>query len=231
MEPVVDTSTNRHETPGSTAPPPRFAVLLSGTGRTLANLIHAIDDGVLAAQLVAVVSSKPGVRGIEIASEAGIPTATIERRTFTDDERFGDAIYGAIAPYDPDMIVMAGFLRKLPVRPEWAGRILNIHPALLPESAAAGQGFYGERVHAAVLASGERVSGATVHVVDNRYDAGPVVERTVVPVLPGDTAATLGARVFDAECALYPRAIARYAAENRRLFRGRRVSVEPGDRT
>ena len=218
MDPVVDVSGDHPRTLPSSSSLLRIAVLLSGTGRTLANLLRAIDEGAFAAQIVAVVSSRPGVRGLEIAAAANIPTGTVVRRAFADDAGFSDAVYAALAPYEHDLIVMAGFLRKLVVPPEWEGRILNIHPALLPESAAAGQGYYGEHVHAAVLAGGAEVSGATVHVVDNRYDAGPVVARTVVPVVPDDTAATLGARVFAAECDLYPRAIARYVAENRRLF-------------
>jgi folate-dependent phosphoribosylglycinamide formyltransferase PurN len=111
-------------------------------------------------------------------------------------------------------------LRKLVVTPAWEGRILNIHPALLPESApyASGRGFFGERVHAAILAHGDAVSGATVHVVDNGYDTGPVVLRATVPILPGDTSATLGARVFEAERRLYPEAIRHYVAAHPGLF-------------
>ena len=189
------------------SPTPLYlAVLLSGTGRSLANLLRVIADGTLQARISVVISSKPDVRGLDVAAEAGIPTAVIERREFPDDA-YSEAVYAVLAPFQPDLIVMAGFLRKLIVRPEWEGRILNIHPALLPESAAAGKGFYGERVHAAVIASGARESGASVHVVDNGYDTGPVVMRATVQVLPGDTPASLGARVFAAECALYPEAI------------------------
>jgi formyltetrahydrofolate-dependent phosphoribosylglycinamide formyltransferase len=189
-----------------------LAILLSGTGRSLANLLRAIAGGSLQAQISVVVSSKPDVRGLEIATAAGIPTAVIERKLFSDDDAYSEAVYKVLTPFHPDLIVMAGYLRKLVVRQDWEGRILNIHPALLPESAAAGRGFYGERVHAAVIASGARESGATVHVVDNEYDAGPVVMRTTVPVFPDDTPTSLGARVFAAECALYPEAIRAYAA-------------------
>jgi len=190
-----------------------LAVLLSGTGRSLANLLRVIDAGSLQARISVVISSRPAVRGLEIADGAGIATAVIERKGFPDDLAYSEAVYAVVAPYQPDLIVMAGFLRKLIVPPEWEGRILNIHPALLPESAA-GKGFYGERVHAAVIASGADESGASVHVVDNEYDAGPVVMRAIVPVLPDDTPASLGARVFAAECELYPEAIRTYAAEH-----------------
>ena len=205
-----------------------LAVLLSGTGRSLANLVRVIAGGSLHARISVVISSKPAVRGLEIAAEAGIPTVVIERKRFSDDEAFSEATYAVLAPYRPDLIVMAGFLRKLIVRPEWEGRILNIHPALLPESAAAGKGFYGERVHAAVIASGATESGASVHIVDNEYDTGPVVMRATVPVLPDDTPASLGARVFAAECELYPNAIGSYAAANRDLIAAGRKQCSGG---
>lgn len=227
MESGVGADQEHRYTPPNSDDRPRIAVLLSGAGRTLANIIRGIDERALAAEIVAVVSSKPGVGGLDIAADAGIPARTIERRAFADDDAFSDAVYAALAAFAPDMIVMAGFLRKLIVLPEWDGRILNIHPALLPESAAAGKGFYGERVHAAVLASGATETGATVHIVDNQYDAGPAVERLVVPVLPRDTPASLAARVFAAECELYPGAIQRYWSANRHLFPITYVS-EPG---
>jgi len=184
----------------------------------------------LDARVVAVVSSVPGVRGLDIAEAAGIPAFALRRRDHPDDAAFSAAIYAALAPFRPDLILLAGFLRRLVVPEAWTGRILNIHPALLPESSAAGPGFYGDRVHAAVLAAGAIESGATVHVVDNEYDHGPVVQRTVVPVLPDDTPATLAARVFAAECALYPAAIARYWQDRTRRPDGpleERTAVRP----
>jgi phosphoribosylglycinamide formyltransferase 1 len=187
--------------------PPRLAVLLSGGGRTLANLIARIDSGELAAEIVAVVSSNPAAGGLAIAERAGIPAVALRRVAFSDDSAYSEAIHAAIQPFQPDLIVCGGFLKRLVVPAEWEGCILNIHPCLIPESNAAGLGFYGDRVHQAVIASGATVSGATVHVVDNEFDHGPVVLRATVPVLPGDTAETLGARVFTAECELYPRAI------------------------
>ncbi|CAA9544897.1 MAG: Phosphoribosylglycinamide formyltransferase [uncultured Thermomicrobiales bacterium] len=201
----------------ATSPPPvspvRLAVLLSGTGRSLANLLATIERGELAAEVVTVVSSVEGAGGLTIARDAGIPALAVPRRGFGDDASYSEAILRAVAPARPSLLVLAGFLRKLVVPEALAGRILNIHPALLPEASyAAGRGFYGERVHAAVLAHGATESGATVHVVDNGYDTGPVVLRARVPVQPGDTAATLGTRVFAAECVLYPEAIRRVAA-------------------
>jgi phosphoribosylglycinamide formyltransferase-1 len=195
---------------------PRLAVLLSGSGRTLANLTHAIERGELEAEIAIVVSSKPGVRGLEVAERAGIPAVVVDRRVYPDDRAFSDAVFAAIAPHRPHLIVLAGFLRRIVVDEAWQGRILNIHPALLPEMAqASGRGFYGDRVHEEVLRSGARTSGATVHIVDNEYDRGPAIARIEVEVRGGDTVEMLAARVFDAECRLYPAAIAAYLEANR----------------
>jgi len=196
----------------------RLAVLLSGSGRTLENLLRAIEEARLDAEIVAVVSSKPGVRGLEIAERAGLPHATIVRREFESDAAFTGAILAWLAPYKPHLIIHAGFLRKVVIPPAWEGRMLNIHPCLIPESGAAGKGFYGDRVHAAVLASGATVSGATVHLLDNEYDEGPILSKVTVPVLPDDTVASLASRVFAAECELYPRAIGDYLRDNPWVF-------------
>jgi formyltetrahydrofolate-dependent phosphoribosylglycinamide formyltransferase len=202
--------------------PLRIAVLISGSGRSLANLLAATASGTLDAEIVGVVSSVAGVRGLEIAAGAGVPHVTITRKGFADDTAYSDAVYGWLEPLRPDLIVLAGFLRKLVVPPAWEGRILNIHPALAGAFPyASGRGFYGDRVHAAVLAHGDTHSGATIHVVDNGYDTGPVVAETRVPVLPGDTAQELAARVFAAECALYPATIRAYVAAHPELFERR----------
>ena len=201
--------------------PWRVAVLLSGAGRTLENLLRVIDRGELPIEIVTVVSSVPAVRGLGVAANAGIPASTVTRKGHPSVHAYSQAIYDAVAPHSPDLIVMAGFLRQVLVFPGWEGRILNIHPALLPDAAsyAAGKGLFGERVHAAVIAHGDSVSGATVHVVTDEYDDGPPLLRVEVPVLPGDTPETLGTRVFHAECDLYPEAIRRYLAANPTLRR------------
>lgn len=201
--------------------PWRLGVLLSGSGRTLQNLLDVIGRAELDAEVVAVVSSVEGARGIDIARDAGIPAYTVTRRGAPDVETYSRHVYESFAPYAPDLIIMAGFLRRVLIYPEWEGRILNIHPALLPDAAeyAAGRGRYGERVHEAVIARGDTVSGATVHVVTDVYDDGPPLMRAEVPVLPGDTAETLGTRVFEAECSLYPEAIRRYLADHPELKR------------
>jgi phosphoribosylglycinamide formyltransferase-1 len=196
----------------------RLAVLISGSGRTLENFLKVIARGELNARVEVVISSVADVRGLDIARQAGIPAITITRKGYGSAAEYSDAIYAALEPYWPDLVLLAGFLRKLVVPDRLEGRMLNIHPALLPESDAAGPGFYGERVHAAVLASGATESGATVHVADNGYDTGPVVLKTSVPILPGDTPDSLAARVFAAECDLYPEAVRRYVAAHPELF-------------
>src|SRR5690606_34617495 len=141
----------------------RLAVLLSGSGRTLENLLGVIERGELHAEIVTVISSRSGVRGIEIARQAGIPATVIPRKGYPDARSHSRAICTAIEPFEVDLVLLAGYLRQLVIEPAWVGRMLNIHPALLPqaEAYAAGRGLYGERVHAAVLAHGDTVSGAT----------------------------------------------------------------------
>ncbi len=195
---------------------PVLAVLISGGGRTLANLIERTQTGALDARVGIVISSKADAGGLEIARRAGIPAVPIARRDFDSDLAYSDAIFSEIAAHDPALVILAGFLRKIIVPPVWEGRILNIHPALLPEcNYAAGRGFYGEHVHRAVLERNETQSGATVHLVDNGYDTGPVYMRQTVPIFPDDTPQTLAGRVFTAELDLYPRAIAAYLRDLR----------------
>lgn len=202
----------------------RVAVLLSGTGRTLENLLRASSAGEIDLDFGKVVSSRASVRGNEIARSAGVPLAIVPRRRFESTESFSRAVYAEIDPLEVDLILMAGFLCKLDVPARYAGRILNIHPSLLP--LFGGQGLYGERVHQAVIDSGMKVSGCTVHFVDAEYDAGPIVLQACVPVLEGDTAQSLGARVFEQECALYPQAV-RLFAQGRLCLEGRRVQILP----
>jgi formyltetrahydrofolate-dependent phosphoribosylglycinamide formyltransferase len=192
--------------------PWRLAVLISGSGRTLRNLLDVIGRGELDAEVVCVVSSLEDVKGLEIAAEAGIPAYTVTRAQHKGVQAYSQAMYDTLAPHQPDLLIMAGFLRRLLVFPGWEGRILNIHPALLPDAAAyaGGKGCYGDRVHEAVIAHGDAVSGATVHVVTDVYDDGPPLMRVEVPVESGDTAQTLAARIFMQECELYPEAIRRY---------------------
>lgn len=194
-----------------TGPLARVAVLLSGSGRTLANFLERIAAGELPVEIVAVVSSRGDVRGVEIARAAGLPVAILRRRDFADSAAHGAAIADWLAPHRPQIIALAGYMCYF-VRPAWFnGPVVNIHPALLPKYG--GQGYYGDRVHAAVLAAGDRESGCTVHLVDDAYDHGRVLAQRVVPVLPGDDVHALADRVFAAERELYPQVLADLARE------------------
>lgn len=203
--------------------PWRIAVLISGSGRTLANLMACIEREEINAEIVTVVSSAENVRGLEIAASAGIPTHTLTPKDARGADNYSTAMYQLLTPYEIDLVVMAGFLRRLLIHPGWENRILNIHPALLPQAAsyAAGKGFYGDRVHAAVLEHGDSESGATVHVVTDSYDEGPPLGQCLVPVLADDTARSLADRVFASECELYPRTIREYMSAHPELLRGR----------
>ncbi|HET9014709.1 MAG TPA: phosphoribosylglycinamide formyltransferase [Thermomicrobiaceae bacterium] len=207
------------------SPELRIAVLLSGTGRTLENLNAAIAGGQVPARVVAVVSSRAAVRGNDVARAAGLPLTVLPRRRFAGVEEFSDAVYRALSPHAVDLVVLAGFLSQLTIPERYRDRIMNIHPSLLP--LFGGHGYWGERVHRAVLESGMKVSGCTVHFVDERYDAGPIILQRCVPVLEGDEPETLGARVFAEERRLYPEAI-RLFAEGRLRVEGRRVRILPG---
>src|SRR5262245_7948663 len=186
-----------------------LAVLLSGGGTTLRNLIDKIRDGTLPAEIRLVISSSPKARGLQFAAEADIPTLVVEKRKDMPPEEFSAAIFGPCRKAGVKYVVMGGFLKHVLIPPDFANRVLNIHPALLPDFG--GKGMYGIKVHEAVLAAGVKSSGCTVHFVDNQYDHGPVILQRQVPVLPGDMPETLNARVFAAECEAYPEAIRQLA--------------------
>ncbi|MCB9878652.1 MAG: phosphoribosylglycinamide formyltransferase [Planctomycetes bacterium] len=176
---------------------PRLAVLASGTGRTLQNLLDRIADGRMRGCIAGVSSDRADAFALQRALEFGV-----EARMLKDPS----AIWSWIEELDVDLVLLAGYLRLLPVIPEYEGRVLNIHPSLLPEFG--GKGMYGEHVHAAVLAAGRAESGCTVHLCNNVYDDGRILVQARVPVLPEDTAPSLAARVFAAEAEAYPAAIA-----------------------
>lgn len=176
---------------------PRLAVLLSGSGRTLQNLIDRIQDGRLHASIAGVGSDRADAFGLQRALDHGL-----EARTLKD----ASATWAWIAELDVDLVVLAGYLKLLPITPEFAGRVLNIHPSLLPRHG--GKGMHGDRVHQAVIAAGDAESGCTVHLCNERYDEGRVLLQARVPALPGDSPSALAARVFAAECEAYPAGIA-----------------------
>ncbi len=204
--------------------PLTVAVLLSGNGSTLQNLLDRAASGALDVQVVCVVSSRAGVFGLERARRAGIPAITVPRKDYATPETFGEAIWSEVRKHSPGLVVLAGFMSLLPVPPDFRGRIINVHPALIP--AFSGKGMYGQHVHEAVLAYGAKVSGATVHFVDEEYDRGPVILQSAVPVLEDDTPETLATRVQAEERDLYPKAIQLFA-EGRLRIEDRRVRILP----
>jgi formyltetrahydrofolate-dependent phosphoribosylglycinamide formyltransferase len=206
------------------AEPIRVAVLLSGGGTSLQNLIDRAADGRLAARVVVVVASRADAFGLDRARRAGIPALVVARKAHADVTHFNDALHAALAPHAPDLVVLAGFLSLFEPRARYAGRVMNIHPALIP--AFCGAGFYGHRVHDAVIAAGVKVSGCTVHFADDHYDHGPIILQSCVPVLDEDTADSLAARVLALEYELYPQAIQLFA-EGRLAIDGRRVRILP----
>ncbi len=192
----------------------RLAVLLSGTGSTLVNLADRIAGGDLPAEIAVAVSSRKKVLGLERAWERSIPTEILTRKAFTRDGRFDAEAYSTamtalLEPFAPDLVVLAGFMTRLTEPLLSTYDVVNVHPALLP--LFGGPGLYGHHVHEAVLAAGVKLTGATVHFADEKYDHGPIILQEAVEVDQDDTPDTLAAKVQAAERRIYPRAIALYA--------------------
>ena len=172
----------------------KLAVLISGTGRTLKNFIDLAAEGTLPVEIRLVVSSTAKAGGLKFAEAAGIPTRVILRGDFPGDAAgdiaYGEAVFAACREASVDYVAMAGFLKLAPLPDDFMGRVLNIHPALIP--GFCGPGMYGPHVHQAVLDAGVRVTGCTVHFVDNQYDHGPIIWQQPVPVFDDDTAGDAG---------------------------------------
>jgi len=209
----------------------KLAVLISGSGRTLKNFIDLAAEGSLPVDIRLVVSSTAKAGGLSIAEEAGIPTLVIRREQFpvcpAGDQAFGVAVFSACREAGVDCVAMAGFLKLAPVPDDFIGRVVNIHPALIP--AFCGSGMYGQRVHQAVLDAGVKVTGCTVHFVDNEYDHGPIIWQQPVPVFDDDTPDTLAKRVFEVEKEAYPHVL-RLLAEGRVALEDGRVVVRKAQR-
>ena len=205
--------------PGPFDRPIRLAVFLSGGGRTLVNLVDFIGRGELEAEIAVVVSDRDGVAGIDRAAQAGLPTSVLVRRDFESATEWSEAAFAVCRDAKADLVVLAGFLSLVVVPDDFRLRVVNIHPSLIP--AFCGRGFYGHHVHEAAIERGVRVSGCTVHLVDNQYDHGPILLQRVVPVENGDTADDLAALVFEAECEAYPEAIRLLAQGGLQLSDGR----------
>jgi len=189
----------------------KLAFFISGTGGNALNLLRACREGRVPGLPVLGLASSAQAGGIARLGAEGLPMAVVVRKDFDSDQAFSEACYMAAEAAGAELICLCGWLKKITVPLRWEGRILNIHPGLLPRFG--GPGMYGLHVHRAVLAAGEAESGATVHLVDQEYDHGRVLEQLRVPVLRGDTPEDLQRRVYGAEMELYPRALAAYLTE------------------
>ncbi len=198
----------RNSAPAKTKPI-RLAALISGGGRTLLNFVERIAAGELAAEIVQVAASGD-CSGVERARAAGLKVEVINRRAFKKIDDFSAAVNKCLLAARPDLVVLAGFLHLWRFSEAFDGRVMNIHPALLP--AFGGAGMYGHYVHEAVLAAGCKISGCTVHFCDRHYDTGPIIVQRCCAVEEDDTPDTLAARVFEQECIAYPEAINLFAA-------------------
>lgn len=201
----------------------RLAVLLSGSGTTLQNLLARIAAGQLAAQVVCVVSSRADAFGVTRARTAGLPVFVVERKASGSREEFSRRIFDHCRAAGVELVCMAGFLQLVQIPEDFALRVFNIHPALIP--AFCGKGYHGQHVHQAVLDAGVKITGCTVHFADNEYDHGPIVLQRAVAVRDDDTVETLATRVFAEECEAYPEAIRLFAAGQLRV-EGRRVRIQ-----
>ncbi len=182
----------------------RLVVFASGSGSNFQAIIDAISSGQIPAKCVGLICDREGILAIDKAAAIGIPAHVVRRRDYEDYDNYALALTATVQSLDPDLIVLAGYLSKVPtmVVELWRGRIINIHPALLPKFG--GKGYYGSYVHSAVLEAGETESGCTVHFVDEIYDNGSIIAQAIVPVYDGDTSETLQHRVLTEEHKLLP---------------------------
>ncbi len=205
----------------------RVAALISGRGSNMAALMEAAQKPGCPYEIVAVVSNRPEAKGLETASAAGIATAVVDHKAFDSREAFEEVLHETLLAFGAELVACAGFMRIMTAGfvQRWEGRMLNIHPSLLPS-------FKGLHTHRRALEAGVRVHGATVHFVTADLDGGPIIIQGVVPVLPDDDEETLAARVLEVEHRIYPAALWQVAAGKCRL-EGERVVMEgwPVDKT
>ncbi len=200
----------------------RLAVLLSGSGTTLQRFLDLITAGQLCGEVCCVVSSRKDAYGLVRASQHGVPTLIAVRKEYPTMEEHSAAINDFLMPFQPDLILLAGFMVLYCPPQGMEMRVMNVHPALLP--LFGGKGFYGHHVHEAVLNAGVKVSGATVHFVDTTYDTGPIILQKPVMVEEDDTPDTLAERVQAAERDIYPEAV-RLFSQGRLRVEGHRVRI------
>ncbi len=206
------------------ADPIKIAVLVSGSGTTLQNLIDEIEADRLDARIALVIGSRQGIGGMERASNAKLMNFIVERAAFNSAASFSESVFRLCDDAGVDLVCLAGWLCLLEIPPAYRGRVINIHPALLPSFG--GKGMFGRKVHQAVIDHGCKISGCTVHFADETYDTGPIIAQRACPVEDDDTAETLARRVFEEEKIAYPQVI-RLFAEKRIKVERRRVIVLP----
>lgn len=206
----------------------KIAVLVSGSGRgsNMQAILDGCEAGMIDGGVVVVIGTKTDAPALNRAAQAEAPTVVASPRCFATDEEYGAVLLHQLERFQVDLVCLAGYMRILPaaVVKVYRNRVMNIHPALLP--AFGGKGMYGRHVHEAVLESGAKYSGCTVHFVDEHYDTGPIIVQRVVPVHDGDDADTLAARILEQEHQAYVEAVKLFC-ENRLVFKGRRVIVLP----
>ncbi len=200
----------------------KIAAFVSGGGSNMEAILDSLDE--VPARIVVCIGSREGLGAYDRAARYGVPSRVLDPARFESDEAFTMELLDTLEAHEVNFIVLAGYLKRIPseVVRRYRGRMLNIHPALLP--AFGGHGMYGRRVHQAVIEHGVRWTGVTVHLVDEEYDTGPIVLQEPVPVHPDDTPETLAARVLETEHRLYPQAV-RLFAEGRVRVDGRTVRI------
>jgi formyltetrahydrofolate-dependent phosphoribosylglycinamide formyltransferase len=197
----------------------RLGVLISGGGRTLANLDREIKSGRLNAVIAVVICSRSRIKGVELSRSLGYEPVNVRTKDFGDIDAFSVRLAEVLDEAETDLVIQAGWLCLWKIPQRYASRVMNIHPALLP--AFGGQGMWGHNVHEAVLRAGCKISGCTVHFCTNQYDAGPIILQRWCPVLDGDDADSLAERVFEQECIAYPEAIRLYGQGRLEVRSGR----------
>jgi phosphoribosylglycinamide formyltransferase-1 len=202
----------------------RLGVLISGGGTTLINILEHIKDGRLNAQVPVVISSRSTVTGVGKARNAGLDVKVIRKKDYPDIEKFSKRIEKELVAAKVDLVIQGGWLCLWKIPAQYENRVMNIHPALLPSFG--GKGMWGHHVHEAVLKTGCKVSGCTVHFCTNEYDTGPIIVQRTCPVKNTDDPDTLAARVFEQECIAYPEAIRLFAAD-KLLVQNGIVKIKP----
>lgn len=201
-----------------------IAVFASGRGSNFQAILNAINEGRLPARVTLLVSNNSNSGALELARSQHIPAVHLSQKLFPSEEQYVGQLLELLRSHDVELIALAGYMKRVPTQVirQYRNRIVNIHPALLP--AFGGAGMYGIHVHEAVIASRAKITGATVHIVDEEYDKGPIVIQKSVEVMPDDTPETLAARVLPVEHEIYPKALAAFA-RNQVHIEGRRVWI------